>query len=262
MNPLQVREILRTTAERRETLSLSDDEADPGTVEDGPWATYPDIDPYWNRHFGWGMVDALAAVEEAKLLEDPENVDVELQVYITNTTIDGNDVLISGFSMARTGSIDKIEYSLDGGPWNEVLYEEVLELPVPARSYLNWSLPLSKSDFSFSGGHAVFVRAVSGDVHSLTPHTHFEADGGISSSSSGRNMVLFLSLGFLGFLAITVAAYSQGIIAPKGLDSFEIPKAKSLLGSASSRLTDLKDKMKKTRRHGEDDEIQEGELVK
>ena len=106
------------------------------------------------------------------------------------------------------------------------------------------------------------MRAVSGDMHSLTPHTHFEADGSISSSSSGRNMLLFLSLGFLGFLAITVAAYSQGIITAKGVDSFEIPKAKSLLASASSRLTDLKDKMKKTRSSSKKDaEIQEGELV-
>ena len=27
-------------------------------VEDGAWATLPELDPYWNRHFGWGMVDA------------------------------------------------------------------------------------------------------------------------------------------------------------------------------------------------------------
>ncbi len=259
LNPLQVREILRTTAERRETLSASDGEG----VEDGPWATYPDIDPYWNRHFGWGMVDALAAVEEAILLEDPENVDVELQVYITDTIIDGDNVIVSGFSMARTGSIDKIEYSLDGSSWSEVLYEENQVTPLPARSYINWSLPLSKTDFSFSGEHAFFVRAVSGDMHSLTPHVHFDANGAPSSSSSERNIVLFLSLGVLGALIITVAAYSQGVIAPKGLDSFNTPKAKSLLGSASSSLSGLKDKMKKTHRYGdEEDEIQEGELVK
>ena len=272
LNPLQVREILRTTAERRETLSSSDGEG----VEDGPWATEPELDPYWNRHFGWGMVDALIAVEEAKLLEDPENVDVELQIYITSTSAghshdsqgtdedysDGEDVVISGLSWARIGSIDRIEYSLDGGSWNEVLYEEVLEVPLPARTYINWSILLSNADFSFSGGHAVFVRAVSGDMHSLTPHTHFEADGNPSSLSSGRNMVLFLSLAVFGFLVITVAAYSQGIITAKGIDSFGMPKAKSLLGAASGRLTNLKDKMKKTPSSSKKDaEIQEGELV-
>ena len=113
-------------------------------------------------------------------------------------------------------------------------------------------MPLSKTDFSFSGEHAFFVRAVSGDMHSLTPHVHFDANGAPSSSSSERNIVLFLSLGVLGALIITVAAYSQGVIAPKGLDSFNTPKAKSLLGSASSSLSGLKDKMKKTHRYGAD----------
>ncbi|MEE3192148.1 MAG: S8 family serine peptidase, partial [Candidatus Thermoplasmatota archaeon] len=67
LTPALIKEILRTTAEPR---------GEP---------TYPELDPFWNRDFGWGLVDALIAVEEAELLEDPENVDVELQAYIIET---------------------------------------------------------------------------------------------------------------------------------------------------------------------------------
>jgi len=40
LTPLEVKEIIKFTAERR-----------------GP-ATQPDVDPFWNRDFGWGMADA------------------------------------------------------------------------------------------------------------------------------------------------------------------------------------------------------------
>ena len=45
LDPLQIREVLKQTAERQGE------------------ATQPEVDAYWNRAFGWGMVDARAAVE-------------------------------------------------------------------------------------------------------------------------------------------------------------------------------------------------------
>ena len=50
LTPLQIKEILKHTSERRGEASA------------------PEIDPYWNREFGYGIVDALASVELAKFL--------------------------------------------------------------------------------------------------------------------------------------------------------------------------------------------------
>ena len=47
LDPLVLREILRTTSEVRGEPSA------------------PDVHPHWNRDFGWGMVDARVAVEMA-----------------------------------------------------------------------------------------------------------------------------------------------------------------------------------------------------
>ena len=52
LTPLQIKEVLKHTSELRGEASA------------------PEVDPYWNREFGYGMVDALAAVELAIFLRD------------------------------------------------------------------------------------------------------------------------------------------------------------------------------------------------
>ena len=123
LTPALIKEILRTTAEPR---------GEP---------TYPELDPFWNRDFGWGLVDALIAVEEAELLEDPENVDVELQAYILETQTN-DSIVIRGVSWARLGNVSAVQYRLDGGPWREVP-EYSVELPQPTGAYIPWSISLS-----------------------------------------------------------------------------------------------------------------------
>ena len=83
LDPLEIREILRLTAERKETLTSADGEG----VEEGPWATYPELDPYWNRHFGWGMADAYEAVQSSLINTDLENINVDLQAHITGSQL-------------------------------------------------------------------------------------------------------------------------------------------------------------------------------
>ena len=70
ISPAEIKEILKLTAERR----------------GGPSA--PDVDPFWNRDFGFGMVDAYAAVSMAfdlKYQGLTGEVDVTTQVHITET---------------------------------------------------------------------------------------------------------------------------------------------------------------------------------
>ncbi len=57
LTPSEVKEIIQNSADRKETLSSADDGEG---VEEGPWATYPELDSRWNRHFGYGIVNALA----------------------------------------------------------------------------------------------------------------------------------------------------------------------------------------------------------
>jgi subtilisin family serine protease len=67
LSPAEMKEILKLTSERR---------GEP---------TVPEVDPFWNRDFGWGMVDALAAVELSFFMKDNNltgQVDVTSQVHI------------------------------------------------------------------------------------------------------------------------------------------------------------------------------------
>ena len=145
LDPLAIREILRLTSERKETLTSADGEG----VEEGPWATYPELDPYWNRHFGWGMVDAYEAVKSSILNTETENINTDLQTYIINTETGwqtGSNInTITGHSWSRSGSVDRIEYSVDGNSWMEAQY-----FPGSNDSiYIDWTISLD-SEVVFS----------------------------------------------------------------------------------------------------------------
>ena len=197
LTPAVVREILRTTAEPR---------GEP---------TYPELDPFWNRDFGWGMVDALLAVEEAIKLEDPGNVDVELQAHILET-ITNDSVVIKGVSWARLGNVSAVQYRIDGGPWREV-HGYAVALPQPTGAYIPWSITLSEEELAFSGNHTLFVRALGNDgFHSLTPHVHFVADGFTPESSARDLMPLILALAVALGGTVAVVAWRGGYLtAPR-----------------------------------------------
>ena len=71
LRPLQIKEVLKHTSELRGEPSA------------------PDVDPYWNREFGYGMVDALSSVELAIFLRDSGqtgSIDPTLQTHGLNLT--------------------------------------------------------------------------------------------------------------------------------------------------------------------------------
>ena len=188
LDPLAIREILRLTSERKETLSSVDGEG----VEEGPWATSPELDPYWNRHFGWGMVDAHAAVKSALVNTDTENINVDLQTYVTGTQTGwqtGSGInTISGHSWSRSGSVDRIEYSVDGRSWKSVKYSPGTNESI----YIDWEISLRTSDLTFTGDHVVLVRSVDADgMHSISAHSEFYAYG-LASDSPDENLALLV----------------------------------------------------------------------
>ena len=203
LNPLEIREILRLTAERRETLSSADGEG----VEEGPWATYPELDPYWNRHFGWGMADAYEAVKSALINTDLENINVDLQAHITDSSFGwqtGSNVNeFIGISWGRGIELSKVEYSLDGSSWKEVSYEESSNESI----YVNWKISLDANDVVFTGDHTLLIRAV-GDsgAYSLSTHSSFYAYGE-SEDSADNFMAITAVLGILVAGVAVVTAY-------------------------------------------------------
>ncbi|MFL2939408.1 MAG: hypothetical protein ACJZ37_00585, partial [Candidatus Poseidoniales archaeon] len=196
-------EILRLTAERRETLSSADGEG----VEEGPWATYPELDPYWNRHFGWGMADAYEAVKSALINTDLENINVDLQAHITDSSFGwqtGSNVNeFMGISWGRGIELSKVEYSLDGSSWKEVSYEESSNESI----YVNWKITLDANDVAFTGDHTLLIRAV-GDSgsYSLSTHSSFYAYGE-SENSTDNFMAISAVLGILVVGVAVVTAY-------------------------------------------------------
>ena len=199
LDPLALREILRLTSERKETLSSADGEG----VEDGPWATAPELDPYWNRHFGWGMVDALAAVESALLNTETENLDVNLQAHITE--VDPVGTTFSGISWSREGSVNRVEYNLDGNGWKEAQYGQGDNGSI----YINWSIKLDSNELGFTGDHTLLVRAV-GETgsYSISDNQEFFAQGSSSAIEADRLAALIVILGSI-VLILAVTAYRK-----------------------------------------------------
>ena len=206
LNPLAIREILRLTSERKETLSSADGEG----VEEGPWATSPELDPYWNRHFGWGMVDAHAAVKSALVNTDTENINVDLQTYVTGTqtgwqTGSGTNT-ITGHSWSRAGLVDRIEYSVNGHSWKSINFATGTNESI----YIDWEISLSTGDLGFTGDHVVLVRSVDADgMHSISAHSEFYAYGESSESSSTQNMAFLVVIGALLLVGIAVTVYRK-----------------------------------------------------
>ena len=150
LTPLQIKEVLKQTAERR---------GEPST---------PDLDPYWNRDFGWGMVDALAAVELAFHLGemgDEASIDPSIQNHLLNLIDSNGTINVTGHSWGQMGSVDRVEFRIDGGEWREVTYSAELE-EIGSLTPFSWHVILDPSKIG-QGHHLIEVRAVSGDSVSL-----------------------------------------------------------------------------------------------
>ena len=159
LTPLQIKEVLKHTSELRGEASA------------------PDVDPYWNREFGYGMVDALAAVELAIVLRDSGQtslIDPTLQSHRLNLSL-GGVINMTGHAWGQAGSIDRVEYRLDGGEWMETTYSTTPS-EIGALTPFEWHILLDPKKLS-SGNHTVEVHAVAGAMHSLPVFFEIEGTG-------------------------------------------------------------------------------------
>jgi len=150
LTPLQIKEVLKQTAERRGEPSA------------------PDVDPYWNRDFGWGMVDARAAVALALHLaetEQTDTVDVSHQNHLLNIIDSNGTINVTGHAWGQLGSIEKVEFRIDGGEWQEATYSaEPGE--IGALTPFMWHVILDPAKLS-EGSHQIEVRAMAEGAFSL-----------------------------------------------------------------------------------------------
>jgi subtilisin family serine protease len=172
-----VKEILTHTAERR---------GDP---------TVPDIDPYWNKDFGYGMVDAYAAVAMAKSLAGiTDTVDPELQAFVVNTSAKGAAVQdafsVEGVAYAKRGTVEEVWMQVDDGPW--------VRVATPGTSnQSSFRATVDTRGFT-DGNHTLRVRATSQGVNSLVDTTTFRVVGAAPRPVE-------ISVGSLSFLIAAVA---------------------------------------------------------
>ena len=181
LTPLQIKEVLKQTAERRGEPSA------------------PDVDPYWNRDFGYGIVDALAAVELAIFLKETGQtltVDSSIQNHLLSISTNGT-INVTGHSWGQIDSIDRVEFRIDGGPWQEVTYSVVLS-EVAALTPFEWHVLLNPKSLSV-GQHKIEVHAVSGESTSLPVFANVIGTSGGESASG----IPVIAIGFVVLVALT-----------------------------------------------------------
>ena len=145
LSPLEVKEILKITAERRGEPSQ------------------PDVDPFWNRDFGWGMADALAATELSMYLHDTGltgQIDVGTQVHVMSQTVDNDSGLyvISGEAWGQSGSVSAVQFRMDNGEWQSASFEESSD-EIAALQRFTWTVALDLNKMS-EGNHTIEFRGL------------------------------------------------------------------------------------------------------
>lgn len=145
LSPLEVKEILKITAERRGEPSQ------------------PDVDPFWNRDFGWGMADALAATELSMYLHDTGltgQIDVGTQVHVMSQTVDNASGLyvVSGEAWGQSGSVSAVQFRMDNGEWQSASFEESSD-EIAALQRFTWTVALDLNKMS-EGNHTIEFRGL------------------------------------------------------------------------------------------------------
>ena len=194
-----------TTAEMKEILKL--------TAERRGEASAPDVDPFWNRDFGWGMVDAYEAVKMAMYLAEENltgSVDVSTQVHILNSSVNATTGLheIRGLAWGQAGSVSKVEFRINDGEWMEAAYE-IVEGGLGALERFEWVVALDPAVLA-AGNQTVEVRGLNDQgAPSLSVFSTVLGTGESGDAAGGFDTNLFTLSAFL-VLLILIGLLVQG----------------------------------------------------
>jgi len=184
-----------TTAEMKEIIKF--------TAERKGEATQPDVDPFWNRDFGWGIVDAYEATKLAILLKEQNlngQIDVSTQVHLDQPTLTNNTsemdsgmYVITGSAWNQMGSVNSVEYRIDGGEWMSASFEDTDATLGPLERF-QWTIGLDLDKLP-SGDVVIEIRGMSDEGQSLPISLTVQGTGLNDSSSSGLSLESFMILG-------------------------------------------------------------------
>ena len=191
LSTFEMKEILKFTAERK---------GEP---------TQPDVDPFWNRDFGWGLVDAYEAVKLSLELKDlglTGSIDVNAQVHVESMGIDNQSMLylIDGIAWSQGDSINAIEYRINGGSWNSASFEES-NGTLGALERFGWSIALDVEKMS-KGNNTIEVRGLTDNGQSLPVIMTVMGEGNSNSASESLfhklhlDFIFIVSIIFVGLL--------------------------------------------------------------
>jgi subtilisin family serine protease len=205
LTPAEIKEILKLTAERRGEPSA------------------PDVDPFWNRDFGFGMVDAYAAVSMAfdlKYQGLTGEVDVTTQVHITETNTSEGIATLTGLAWGQVSAVSSVEYRIDGGEWMSATFDEEAET-LGAFARFNWTVALDTSQL-MEGNRTVEIRAVNTEgVQSLMVATTVVGTWDGQSADEGFGIQELVMVG----LAITLLVLALVILLGGDGDEYESKNA-------------------------------------
>ena len=180
MSPAEVKEILKITAERRGEASA------------------PEVDPFWNRDFGFGMVDAYAAVSMAidfKQKGLTGAVDVTTQVHVIDSNTSNGVATISGLAWGQTGAVSAVEYRIDNGQWMSATFDEDA-VTMGAFARFNWTISLDTGSLE-DGNRTIEIRALNSEsVQSLPVSVIILGDssGSLGDESFGGKELIMIVL--------------------------------------------------------------------
>ena len=185
LTTMQLKEILKQTAERRGEPSL------------------PEVDPYWNRDFGFGMVDAYAATSLAIHLKETgttELVDPGIQNHLISFN-DTDNVKLVGHSWSTSGSVESVNFRIDGGDWLEANFNSSIVEVGPITPF-EWYVEVDPNKFS-SGTHTLEVIAFSLSQQSLPVVVQFESTGESTSTYDFSSMI-FILIAIIGIIWLSI----------------------------------------------------------
>ena len=150
LTPAVAKEVLRASAERRGN------------------ATVYELDPFWNKDFGWGVVDAYEACRMVERIEDMGAVDVGLQSFVSNATpIGPGKTMLTLLAWNRYGDLDRVELRVDNGSWVGAR---------PAKAQYAWGCELSGLS---DGNHTIYTRSLANNRTSLITSYRFNVTSGV-----------------------------------------------------------------------------------
>lgn len=185
LTTMQLKEILKQTAERRGEPSL------------------PEVDPYWNRDFGFGMVDAYAATLLAIHLKETgttELVDPGIQNHLISFN-DTDNVKLIGHSWSTSGSVESVNFRIDGGDWLEANFNSSIVEVGPITPF-EWYVEVDPNKFS-SGTHTLEVIAFSLSQQSLPIVVQFESTVELTSTYDFSSMI-FILIAIIGIIWLSI----------------------------------------------------------